>query len=143
VGSVVAGVVWLVLVLAPAVGLVLGGLAVNRRASVRRPDGRYVPIGARVVEFHGWQRPQTVLFDYPAPDGSWLRAKRAVGIGALPAGGVGPGTPITVWVDPYNPADVRFDGAGSAPGLLGWVMVAGGVVVGLFGLLIASVILFR
>jgi len=142
-GSAVVAAVFALVVLVPAVGLVIGGIAVNRRASVRRSERQYVPIGARVVEFHGWQRPQTVLFDYPAPDGSWLRAKRSVGIGALPAGGVGPGTPITVWVDPRNPVDVRFDGAGSASGLLGGVMVAVGVVVGVFGLLIAVGVLLR
>ena len=134
-------VVFAAVLLVPAIGLVLGGLAVNRRASVRRRDQRYVPVTARVVEHHRWQRPETVLFDYPAPDGTWLRAKRAVGIGALPAGVAGPGTPFTVWVDPGNPADVRFDGAGSAPGLLGAVMVGMGVMVGLFAVGFAVVVL--
>jgi hypothetical protein len=139
VAGAIAVVVWAVILLVPAVALVIGGVAVRRRTG--SVEGR-VAVQARVVEHSAFRRPPVVVFDYPAPDGSWLRAQRAVGIGAAAPTGwnVQPGTPMTVWVDPRNPVDVRLEGTRGAGGLGGVVMIVVGVVLGGFALLMGAVL---
>ena len=121
----------LIITLGPAVGLVLGGIGVSRRARV----SERVAVDAVVVEYSNWSTPRRVTFDYPAPNGQWLRARKVEGFSSVQRSGylVNPGDRVTVYVDPANPIDVRLSPGGSAAGLLGPFMVAGGVALALFG----------
>lgn len=127
------GAVILVLTLVPAVALVLGGVAARRRSST----AGLVPVEAVVVDFSNATRSNRVTFDYPAPDGSRLRATRVEGVSTVQRSGllVHPGDRLTVYVDPRRPSDVRLAQHGSAAGLAGPAMIAGGVVWGVVGLL--------
>jgi hypothetical protein len=100
------------------VALVGGGLLVVRST---RSTHR-VPIQGVVVALSRMTRPAMVTVEYPAPDGSPLRARRAAGALA----GLSVGGPITVQVDPRNPRDVSL-GSGGAAATYGWAMVAMGV----------------
>lgn len=131
-GFVLFAAVLLVLTVVPALALVLGGLAVRRRSST----AGLVPVEAVVVDFSNATRSNRVTFDYPAPDGSWLRATRVEGISTVQRDGllVRPGDRLTVHVDPVRPSDVRLPQHGSAGGLAGPAMVVGGVAWGVVGL---------
>ena len=39
-----------------------------------------VAVEAVVVSYSNWTRPADVVFDYPGPDGRWLRDRRVVGV---------------------------------------------------------------
>lgn len=123
----------LLLALVPAVGLVVGGVATRRRSSTVG----LVPVEAVVVHYSNATRSNRVTFDYPAPDGSRLRATRVEGVSTVQRTGpfVHPGDRLTVYVDPRRPSDVRLAQHGSAAGLAGPVMIGAGIVWGLVGLL--------
>lgn len=104
------------LLLVAGVGLLVGGLAMSRRAADR---GHRVAVEAVVVDRSAFTDPARITFDYPLPQGGWARATRVEG---LPSPGVHgaarqPGERITVWVDPHRPEDVQLPGARSAAGL--------------------------
>ena len=129
------GIVVLVLAvpaLLPAVAMLVGGVHLLRRPT---PVAR-VPVEAVVVHVENFRRPARVTFDYPAPDGSWLRARRTAGLLAVQRDGwgVAPGDRLTVWVHPARPADVSLGEVGSAGGFLGVALVVVGVGWGLAGL---------
>lgn len=109
--------------LVPAIVMVAVGLRVRRRpgAVVR------VPVAAVVVHVTA-DRASRVTFDYPAPDGSWLRATRLSGLATIHENS------LTVYVDPTNPTDVSLGGIASASGLGGVALIVGGLLLGLFGL---------
>ena len=115
-----------VLVLVPAAALILGGLHLYRRnTQVHR-----VPVEAVVVHFENFRQPARVTFDYPAPDGSWLRDRKVAGLVSMRRQGhlVQPGDRMTVWVDPRSPRDVSLGQVGSASGFVGVaMMVVGGM----------------
>ncbi|MGW6129319.1 hypothetical protein ACWFNE_04760 [Cellulomonas sp. NPDC055163] len=132
-------VVVMVLTLVPAVALVVGGLATRRRSTT----AGLVPVEAVVVDFSNATRSNRVTFDYPAPDGSWLRATRVEGVSTVRRSGllVHPGDRLTVYVDPARPADVRLSQGGSAAGLAGPVMVVAGIVWGVVGVVFLFAVL--
>ncbi|RYV52231.1 hypothetical protein [Pengzhenrongella frigida] len=109
--------------LIPAVVMVAAGLRLRRRpAEVAR-----VPVTAVVVHVTA-DRASRVTFDYPAPDGSRLRATRLCGLATIRDNG------LTVYVDPTNPTDVSLGGIASASGFGGVALIGGGLLFGLFGL---------
>lgn len=64
--------VFLLVPVAGGAGMVVAGVRMMRRP----PAVHRVPIDAVVVEYSTMTRPRKVTFDYPAPDGTWLRATR-------------------------------------------------------------------
>lgn len=117
--------------LVPGVVLVALGLRLVRGA---RTQG-LVPVEAVVVHYTNFVSPHRVTFDYPAPDGSWLRATRVEGFSQVERRGwyVEPGARLTVYVDPANPRDVRLGQAASASSLGGVALVVAGCMFGLGG----------
>lgn len=106
------------------VGLLIGG-----RAMFRHPTRVHrVPIDGIVVHCPAYQKLTRVTFDYPAPDGRWLRATRSGGLVATSSQGlqIRPGDGIRVYVDPSNPVDVSLGEIGSAGGFLGFMMMFAG-----------------
>ncbi len=116
----------------PAVVMVLVGVRLTRAAST---SGR-IPVEARVVDYTYLTTPRRVTFDYPGPDGRWLRATRVEGVSPIRSQGLfpRPGDPLTVWVQPQRPDDVVLPQGGSARGFGGVALVVVGAGWGLFGL---------
>ncbi len=145
--NVVVTVVVLVVALAPGTAMLVGGLLTMR---ARRRVTR-VPVEARLVHRTSFRRPSQVTFDYPAPDGSWLRATRYEGISPVrgpwrwvPGTTVWrpePGAPMTVWVDPAHPRDVSLGESTSYGGFLSIALVVAGSAFLVFGLSAAVMIL--
>ncbi|WP_156968275.1 DUF3592 domain-containing protein [Cellulomonas bogoriensis] len=128
----VAAILPLVLFAVPGAVLVVVGLRLQRQTtSVPR-----VPVQAVVVEYSNWSSPKRVVFDYPAPDGTWIRARRMTGIAQMQTRGllVRPGDGITVYVDPKRPHDVNLGPVGSASGFAGVAMIVFGAGLVLAGL---------
>ncbi|ADG75438.1 hypothetical protein Cfla_2550 [Cellulomonas flavigena DSM 20109] len=124
--SLVVPLVFAAFVLLVAVGLLVGGVQLLRRAA-RTPRTR-VPVEAVVVHRTSHRRPASVTFDHAVP-GGWMRTTRVEGLPVTVPGGrvAQPGDHITVWAHPQNPADVRL-GAGSTPaGPFGVMLVLMGV----------------
>ena len=122
----------MLIALVPAVVMVvLGARMMRRSSSVTR-----VPIEAVVVSFTNFTRPARVTFDYPAPDGSRLRATRVVGLISVRRQGwfVSAGDRLTVQVNPANPLDVSLGSVGSVSGFGGIALVLIGSAFGLFGI---------
>ena len=121
-----------VVTVGPAIAMVLAGVRLSRRSTV----AHRVPVEAVVVHFENFRQPARVTFDYPAPDGTWLRDRKVAGLVAMQRQGFGvqPGDRLTVWVDPRNPRDVSLGDIGSAGGFAGVALVGGGVVWALGGL---------
>ncbi|MBF0689497.1 MAG: DUF3592 domain-containing protein [Cellulomonas sp.] len=120
------------------VALLLGGLAMSRRASDR---GERVAVEAVVVERSSFTDPARITFDYPLPGGGWARATRVEGAPSPGVHGAArhPGERITVWVDPRRPDDVRLPGARSASGLGGGLLTVLGGLLCAFALGIGAV----
>lgn len=121
-----------IVTLVPAIAMIAGGLRM-----VRRPQQvPRVPIDAVVVEYSNYNRAKRVTFDYPAPDGTWLRATRMAGLATLQTQGflVQPGDRIRAYVNPADPVDVSLGAVGSAGGLFGAVLLVVGVLLGVAGL---------
>jgi len=121
-----------VVTLVAGAAMVVGGIVLVRRPS-RVPR---VPIDAVIVDFSNFTKVKRVTFDYPAPDGTWLRATKVAGLPVVSTRGflVRPGDTIRVHVDPANPVDVSLGEVGSAGGFAGiFLAIAGGgaVIVGL------------
>jgi len=117
--------------LVPATVMVIVGARLRGRSSaVPR-----VPVAAVVVHLT-IDRASRVTFDYPAPDGTWLRATRLCGLTTIRRQGwfVKPGDGLTVHVNPANPTDVSLGGVGSASGFGGIALVVAGVGLGFFGI---------
>ena len=127
----------LVLFAVPGAVLVVVGLRMQRRTM----DVPRVPVQAVVVEFSNWSTPKRVVFDYPTPDGTWLRARRVTGIAQLQTRGflVRPGDGITVYVDPRRSHDVNLGPIGSAGGFAGIAMVVFGALLVVAGLVVTLV----
>ena len=126
-GGLLLAAIPVLLFLGLGVALLLGGVAMSRRASDR---GSRVAVEAVVVERSTFTDPARVTFDYPLPQGGWARATRVEGVPSPGARGAArhPGERITVWVDPRRPDDVQLPGARSAAGLGGGLlMVVGGM----------------
>jgi len=124
-------------VLVPGAVMVVLGVRMTRRSSaVPR-----VPIEAVVVDFTNFTRPSRVTFDYPAPDGTWLRATRVCGLVSIRRRGwfVAPGDRLTVYVNPASPLDVSLGDVGGVRSLGGIALILAGSMFGLFG--IAQVVL--
>ena len=116
-------------VLVPGAVMVVLGVRMTRRSSaVPR-----VPIEAVVVDFTNFTRPSRVTFDYPAPDGTWLRATRHSmwpEVRFRQRRFVQAGDRVRVYVNPANPADVNLGAMGTAGGLLAfYLIVVGGFLV--------------
>ncbi|QIM18261.1 hypothetical protein G7066_05630 [Leucobacter coleopterorum] len=94
-----------------AVGVVLltASVMLFRRAAVKRRVIDRVCVQGAVVRHVFLYRPPRLEFDYPAPDGSRLRAigQIAFSLGGIQQQleGLSPGAPILVYVDPHNPQD--------------------------------------
>lgn len=100
--------------------LVGGGLLMVR--SARSPHR--VAVAGRIIERSWMTTPTRVTVEYPAPDGTPLRARLSAGL----AGGLRgprPGDPVTLYVDPRHPQDVSL-GPGGAATVYGWAFVAMG-----------------
>lgn len=116
-------------------GMIVAGLRMQRRIT----EVPRVAVEAVVVTYSNWTRPTHVVFDYPAPDGRWLRARRVVGVPLVQRQGllVRAGDRLTVFVNPQQPHDVNLGPVGSAGGVFGIVLMIGGAAVILFGLTMA------
>ena len=105
---------------------------------MRRPPAVYrVPIDAVVVEYSMMTRPRKVTFDYPAPDGTWLRATRFSVLPQVQARQgwyVRAGDRVRVYVNPANPADVNLGAMGTASGFLAFFLIVAGAFMGLTSL---------
>ena len=97
---------------------------------MRRPPAVYrVPIDAVVVECSMMTRPRKVTFDYPAPDGTWLRATRFSALPQVQARQgwfVRAGDPIRAYVNPANPLDVNLGAMGTAGGFFAYFLIVAG-----------------
>ena len=116
--------------LVPAVVLVLCGVRVYRRAaSVGRVAVQAFLVDSRMT----FTRTSELTFDYPGPDGRWLRATRLQGLPVVQHSGwfMRPGDRLTVFVDPNHPLDVTLGQAGSASGGIGIAMIVVGAFWGL------------
>lgn len=128
----------LLVALVPATVMVFVGRHLRRRSTT----AGLVPIDAVVVAYTNWTTPKRVTFDYPAPDGTVLRATRVEGFSDVqrPTGWfVHPGARLTVYVNPARPHDVRLSQAASAAGFGGVALIAAGCVWALLGLSFAAV----
>ena len=123
--------VGLFVVLPAAVMVVVGVWMIRRSSAVPR-----VPIEAVVVNFTNFTRPPRVTFDYPAPDGTWLRATRVCGFVNIRRRGwlVKPGDQLTVQVNPAYPLDVSLGGAAGVRGIGSIALILAGSMFGLFGI---------
>lgn len=131
-----AAVVGAVVALVVGAALLVGGIALIRRPSrVHR-----VAIDAVIVDFSNFTRVKRVTFDYPAPDGTWLRASKVAGFPVVSTSGflVRPGDTIKVHVNPANPVDVSLGEVGGAGGFAGFFLAAAGGGLVLVGLGIAA-----
>jgi hypothetical protein len=127
--------------LVPAVVLVVSGVRLAGRPSkVHR-----VPVEATVVHFTVLRRAPRVTFDYPAPDGTWLRTTRMAGLVPMQRQGllVRPGDRMTVYVDPTRPHDVSLGTAGSAGGFLGIALIVFGAMLGVLGITVLIALVGR
>jgi murein DD-endopeptidase MepM/ murein hydrolase activator NlpD len=120
--------------LVPAAVMIFAGVSMRRKTvAVTR-----IPLEAVVVEYTNWNRPHKVTFDYPAPDGSPIRATRVVGLGlptlSTPGSVVHPGDRLTVYVNPAKPLDVSLGDLSSSGGFGGIVLIAVGSMFAVGGL---------
>jgi len=111
-----------------AVVLIVCGVRLHRRAA---PVGR-VAIEAILVDRH-WRylsKAYELTFDYPGPDGRWLRATRLAGLRVVRRSGwfTRPGDKLTVFVNPSQPLDVTLGQMGSYSGFMGIVMIVAGAI---------------
>lgn len=124
--SVVFWIVPVSLLVTAAVG---GGMVVAGVRMMRRPPAVHrVPIDAVVVAYVH-MRPRKVTFDYPAPDGTWLRATRFSAMPQVQARQgwfVRAGDPIRVYVNPANPVDVNLGAMGTVGGFLAFFLIVAG-----------------
>ena len=126
VGDVRSGVFWIIpvfllVIAAVGAGMVAAGIRMMRRP----PTVHRVPIDAVVVEC-SMTRPRKVTFDYPAPDGTWLRATRyspMPQVQARQGWSVGAGDRVRVYVNPANPVDVNLGALGTAGGFLAFFLI--------------------
>lgn len=126
------------ILIAVGVVLLIASIFLFRRAAAKRRIIDRVCVPGTVVRYVFLYRPPRLEFDYPAPDGSRLRA---VGHVAFSFGGVQqqlaglpPGAPIPVYVDPTNPQDAIL--TPGAAGGNGWVL--GAVLTLCFGVLVLT-----
>ena len=119
---------FLVSVLVPVAGG--GAMVVAGVRMIRRPPAVHrVPIDAVVVEYSTMTRPRKVTFDYPAPDGTWLRATRFSALPQVQAGQgwyVRAGDRVRVYVNPANPVGVNLGAMGTAGGFLAFFQIVVG-----------------
>lgn len=117
--------------------LVVSVVLFRQVAVKRRPVARVCVPGV-VVRHVGLYSPPRLEFEYPAPDGSRLRAVGSIALSLggtrQQFGGLGAGTEIPVYVDPTNPVDAVL--TPGASGGNGWVL--GAVVALAFGIVMTG-----